>query len=205
METLIIGSPRTLFEAYGHEEVKIMDGGRTAWAKEGRPTTREVPSFPKTQYRVKRVDWGSRRAYLWEVLNKVVHGEVGRNVQLVDVRSPPEYKGEVTAPPEYPNEQTQVGGHIPGAVNIPWGWAVDLETGRFKPPEELRRMFESMGVTPDKEIVTYCRIGERAAHTWFVLKHILKYPSVTTGVGQSGATSWGPPWRNENCLERPFF
>ncbi|MEM1927003.1 MAG: rhodanese-like domain-containing protein [Pyrobaculum sp.] len=150
-----------------------------------------MPSFPKTQYRVKRVDWGSRRAYLWEVLNKVVHGEVGRSVQLVDVRSPPEYKGEVTAPPEYPNEQTQVGGHIPGAVNI--GWAVDPETGRFKPPEELRRMFESMGVTPDKEIVTYCRIGERAAHTWFVLKHILKYPSVTTGVGQSGATSWGAP------------
>lgn len=68
-------------------------------------------------------------------------------------------------------------------------------------------MFESMGVTPDKEIVTYCRIGERAAHTWFVLKHILKYPSVRVydGVGQSGATSWGPPWRNENCLERPFF
>jgi thiosulfate/3-mercaptopyruvate sulfurtransferase len=81
-----------------------MDGGRTAWANEKRPTSRERPSFPKTQYKVKRVDWGFRRAYLWEVLNKVIHEEVGRSTVLVDVRSPAEFTGEITAPPEYANE-----------------------------------------------------------------------------------------------------
>lgn len=178
-----------LFEAYGHEDLKLMDGGRTAWAKEGKPTARDVPSYPKTQYKVRRVDWGSRRAYLWEVMNKVMHGEVKRNVLLVDVRSPAEYKGEVTAPPEYPNEQTQVGGHIPGAVNIPWAQAVDPNTGKFKPVEELRRLYESAGITPDREVITYCRIGERAAHTWFVLKYILKYPAVR--VYDGSWAEWG--------------
>lgn len=178
-----------LFEAYGHEDIRLMDGGRTAWAKEGRPTTQEVPRYPKTQYKVRRVDWGSRRAYLWEVMNKVVHGEIKKSVLLIDVRSPAEYKGEITAPPEYPNEQTQVGGHIPGAVNIPWGQAVDPNTGKFKPPEELKRLYESAGITPDKEVITYCRIGERAAHTWFVLKHILKYPAVR--VYDGSWAEWG--------------
>ncbi|MEM4753252.1 sulfurtransferase [Pyrobaculum sp.] len=178
-----------LFETYGHEDIRLMDGGRTAWAKEGRPTTQEVPRYPKTQYKVRRVDWGSRRAYLWEVMNKVVHGEIKKSVLLIDVRSPAEYKGEVTAPPEYPNEQTQVGGHIPGAVNIPWGQAVDPNTGKFKPPEELKKLYESAGITPDKEVITYCRIGERAAHTWFVLKHILKYPAVR--VYDGSWAEWG--------------
>ena len=178
-----------LFEAYGHEDIRLMDGGRTAWAKEGRPTTQEAPRYPKTQYKVRRVDWGSRRAYLWEVMNKVVHGEIKKSVLLIDVRSPAEYKGEITAPPEYPNEQTQVGGHIPGAVNIPWGQAVDPNTGKFKPPEELKRLYESAGITPDKEVITYCRIGERAAHTWFVLKHILKYPAVR--VYDGSWAEWG--------------
>ncbi len=178
-----------LFETYGHEDIRLMDGGRTAWAKEGRPTTQEVPRYPKTQYKVRRVDWGSRRAYLWEVMNKVVHGEIKKSVLLIDVRSPAEYKGEITAPPEYPNEQTQVGGHIPGAVNIPWGQAVDPNTGKFKPPEELKKLYESAGITPDKEVITYCRIGERAAHTWFVLKHILKYPAVR--VYDGSWAEWG--------------
>ncbi|AEA12514.1 thiosulfate sulfurtransferase [Thermoproteus uzoniensis 768-20] len=178
-----------LFQAYGHEDVRLMNGGRTAWAKEGRPTTKDRPTFPKTQYKVRRVDWGSRRAYLWEVLNKVVHGEVGKNVLLVDVRSPPEYKGEITAPPEYANEQTQVGGHIPGAISIPWAQAVDQQTGKFKPVEELRRIYEGAGITPDKEVITYCRIGERAAHTWFVLKYLLKYPAVR--VYDGSWAEWG--------------
>ena len=178
-----------LFEAYGHGDIRLMDGGRAAWAKEGRPTTQEAPQYPKTQYKARRVDWGSRRAYLWEVMNKVVHGEVKRNVLLVDVRSPAEYKGEITAPPEYPNEHAPVGGHIPGAVNIPWGQAVDPNTGKFKTPEELRRLYESAGITPDKEVITYCRIGERAAHTWFVLKHILKYPAVR--VYDGSWAEWG--------------
>jgi thiosulfate/3-mercaptopyruvate sulfurtransferase len=168
-----------LFEAYGHEKLRLLNGGRTKWAKEGYPTTTEVPSYPKTTYKVRRVDWGSRRAFLWEVLNLVIGGDVRRGrVALLDVRSPKEYTGEITAPPEYPTEQAQVGGHIPGAVNIPWGTAVNPETGEFKSVEELRKIYENQGVTGDKEVITYCRIGERAAHTWFVLKHILKYPAV---------------------------
>jgi len=174
-----------LFKAYGHEDVRIMDGGRTAWAKEGRPTSKEVPSFPRGRYKVKRVDWGSHRAYFWEILQAVTRGEVGKRVVLVDVRSPAEYRGDVTAPPEYPNEQTQVGGHIPGAINIPWAQVVDPETGRFKDLSAIRELYEKRGVTPDKEVITYCRIGERAAHTWFVLKYLLGYPSVRVYDGSS--------------------
>jgi thiosulfate/3-mercaptopyruvate sulfurtransferase len=179
-----------LFEAYGHEKLRLLNGGRTKWAKEGYPTTTEVPSYPKTTYKVRRVDWGSRRAFLWEVLNLVIGGDVRRGrVALLDVRSPKEYTGEITAPPEYPTEQAQVGGHIPGAVNIPWGTAVNPETGEFKSVEELRRIYENQGVTGDKEVITYCRIGERAAHTWFVLKHILKYPAVR--VYDGSWAEWG--------------
>jgi len=179
-----------LFEAYGHENLKLLNGGRTKWAKEGYPTTTEVPRYPRTSYKVKRVDWGSRRAFLWEVLQLVTSGEVKRGrVALLDVRSPKEYTGEITAPPEYPNEQAQVGGHIPGAVNIPWGTAVNPETGEFKSVEELRRIYESQGITPDKEVIAYCRIGERAAHTWFVLKHILGYPAVR--VYDGSWAEWG--------------
>ncbi len=178
-----------LFKVYGHDDVKLMDGGRTAWAKEGRPTSTEVPKYPRTSYKVRKVDWGSHRAFLWEVMQKVLHGEVGRNVVLVDVRSPAEYKGEITAPPEYANEQTQVGGHIPGAVNIPWASVVDPETGKFKPVDEIKKLYEGRGVTPDKEVITYCRIGERAAHTWFVLKYLLKYPAVR--VYDGSWAEWG--------------
>jgi thiosulfate/3-mercaptopyruvate sulfurtransferase len=179
-----------LFEAYGHEKLRLLNGGRTKWAKEGYPTTAEVPSYPKTTYKVRRVDWGSRRAFLWEVLNLVIGGDVRRGrVALLDVRSPKEYTGEITAPPEYPTEQAQVGGHIPDAVNIPWGTAVNPETGEFKSVEELRKIYENQGVTGDKEVITYCRIGERAAHTWFVLKHILKYPAVR--VYDGSWAEWG--------------
>jgi len=170
-----------LFTAYGHEKLKILNGGRTKWAKEQLKTCsghQDIHTYPRTQYRVKRVDWGSRRAYLWEVMQNVTKGDVGKRVILIDVRSPKEYTGEILAPPEYPNEATQVGGHIPGAINIPWGQAVNQETGEFKPPEELRKLYEQAGVTPDKEIITYCRIGERASHTWFVLKYLLGYPAV---------------------------
>lgn len=168
-----------LFEAYGHEKLLLLNGGRTKWAKEGYPTTTEIPSYPKAEYKVKRVDWGSRRVFLWEVLQVVTRGDVKKGiVALLDVRSPKEFTGEITAPPEYPTEAAQVGGHIPGAVNIPWSTAVNPDTGEFKNIEELRAIYSRQGITPDKEVITYCRIGERAAHTWFVLKHLLKHPAV---------------------------
>jgi thiosulfate/3-mercaptopyruvate sulfurtransferase len=100
------------------------------------------------------------------------------NKSLVDVRSPKEFTGEITAPPEYPTEHAQRGGHIPGATNIPWSQAVNDDDGTFKSVGELKALYESKGITPDKEIIAYCRIGERSSHTWFVLKYLLGYPDV---------------------------
>ena len=126
----------------------------------------------------------SLRAYFIDVLKSLWR----RDVALVDVRSPDEYTGKITAPPEYPNEQAQRGGHIPGAVNIPWATAV-REDGTFKPVEELRRIYEEKGVTPDKEVIVYCRIGERAAFTFFVLRELLGYPRVR--VYDGSWSEWG--------------
>ncbi|MEM0373895.1 MAG: sulfurtransferase [Sulfolobaceae archaeon] len=179
-----------LFKAYGHQDVRILNGGRTKWAKEKLPTeTGPEPQYPRGNYKVTKVDWGSHRAFFWEIYQKVIKGEVGKSVMLVDVRSPKEYTGEIRAPPEYADEQTQVGGHIPGAISFPWSTAVNPDTGEFKSPEELRQIFEKAGVTPDKEIITYCRIGERAAHTWFVLKYLLGYPAVR--VYDGSWAEWG--------------
>ncbi|MCH1770420.1 MULTISPECIES: sulfurtransferase [Metallosphaera] len=172
-----------LFKAYGHQDVRLLNGGRTKWAKLGLPTSKDVPSYPKTEYKVSKVDWGSHRVLMWEVLQKVSRVETGKIVTLIDVRSPKEYTGEIKAPPEYADEQTQVGGHIPGAINIPWAQAVNPDTGEFKPYEELLRIYSN--VPKDKEIITYCRIGERAAHTWFVLKYLLGYPAVRVYDGSS--------------------
>jgi thiosulfate/3-mercaptopyruvate sulfurtransferase len=108
---------------------------------------------------------------------------------LVDVRSPKEFSGEITAPPEYPTEHAQRGGHIPGAMNIPWAQAVRETDGTFKSPEELRALYEGKGVTPDKHVICYCRIGERSSHSWFVLKYLLGYPSVRNYDGSW--TEWG--------------
>ena len=111
------------------------------------------------------------------------------SVRLVDVRSPAEYLGEVMAPPHLPQEAAQRPGHIPGAVNIPWSKAVDPETGTLLPEERLRSLYEGQGVTPDLEVVAYCRIGERSAHTWFVLHELLGYPQVRNYDGSW--TEWG--------------
>ena len=108
---------------------------------------------------------------------------------LVDVRSPKEFTGEITAPPEYPTEHAQRGGHIPGATNIPWSQAVNDNDGTFKSVVELKTLYESKGITPDKEIIAYCRIGERSSHTWFVLKYLLGYPDVKNYDGSW--TEWG--------------
>ncbi len=170
----------------GHEKLKLMDGGRAKWEAEGRPMTREVPKVEPKVYRP-RYRNELQRAYRDEVLAHLVKVKEGKGA-LVDVRSPREYTGELTHMPEYPQEGVLRGGHIPGAVNIPWAEAV-REDGTFKPAEELRALYEAKGVTPDKEVIVYCRIAERSSHTWFVLKHLLGYPEVKNYDGSW--TEWG--------------
>ncbi len=171
-----------VLKIYGHEDVRIMDGGRKKWIEEGRPLTTELPSYPRTNYRAKEPDF-SIRAFMPEVKESL-----GRpDVALVDVRSPQEFTGEVLAPPGL-LETAQRGGHIPGAQNIPWAQAV-REDGTFKSVEELRQLYESKGITPDKKVIAYCRIGERSSHTWFVLKYLLGYPDVRNYDGSW--TEWG--------------
>jgi thiosulfate/3-mercaptopyruvate sulfurtransferase len=171
------------FKIYGHEDVRLMDGGRRKWFEENRKVTEEIPQFPSTGYKVRGVNLALRAHY------PQVHSVLGRDdVGLVDVRSPAEYNGEISAPPEYPNEAAQRAGHIPGAQSIPWAQAV-ADDDTFKPVEELRALYEPKGITPDKTIVTYCRIGERSSHSWFVLKYLLGYPVV---INYDGSWSeWG--------------
>ncbi len=171
-----------LLQLYGHERLALMDGGRKKWLAEGRPLTTEVPRYPRTEYRAKDPDLSLRAFY------PQVRESLGRpDVALVDVRSPQEYTGEILAPPGL-LETAQRGGHIPGARNIPWGLAV-REDGTFKSPDELRQLYMPQGITPDKEVIAYCRIGERSSHTWFVLKHLLGYPRVRNYDGSW--TEWG--------------
>jgi len=174
------------FKFYGHGPVKLMDGGRKKWELEKRRLTSDAAETTATAgYRVGSVA-NEIRALRRRVEEEVVgHPEVG----LVDVRSPEEYRGELLAPPHLPQEQAQKPGHIPGARNIPWAKAVNPETGAFLPPEELRALYEGQGITPDREIVAYCRIGERSAHTWFVLHELLAYPRVRNYDGSW--TEWG--------------
>jgi thiosulfate/3-mercaptopyruvate sulfurtransferase len=171
-----------VLKVYGHNDARIMDGGRKKWLLEGRPITTEVPRYPPTQYRAKEPDM-SLRAFFPQVLESLHKPEFA----LVDVRSPQEYTGELIAPPGM-METAQRGGHIPGARNIPWAQAV-REDGAFKSPEELRALYESQGITPDKQVIAYCRIGERSSHTWFVLKYLLGYPHVRNYDGSW--TEWG--------------
>jgi thiosulfate/3-mercaptopyruvate sulfurtransferase len=172
-----------LFEYYGHKNVKIMNGGRMKWEKEGRPVTKEVPNYPATQYKAKEPDQ-KIRAYREEVFNQIKHGR-----PLVDVRSPREYSGELLAMPNYPQEGAMRGGHIPGARNIPWSRATNEADSTFKSADELRQLYQNDGIDPDKEIIAYCRIGERSSHTWFVLTHLLGYPNVKNYDGSW--TEWG--------------
>ncbi len=168
---------------YGHQDVRLMDGGRKKWIEEGRPLTTEVPSYPRAQYQAQSPD-ASIRALREDVLRSLGRPEVA----LVDVRSPAEYRGELLAPENLPQEGAQRGGHIPLAKNIPWAMAV-REDGTFKDAEELRQLYAGQGITPDKEVIAYCRIGERSAHTWFVLKYLLGYPKVRNYDGSW--TEWG--------------
>lgn len=182
-----------IMKYYGVEKVVLMNGGRKKWIAEDRQVTRDVPSYSRTQFRASgpKEEIRTYMDYVKKSLNQ-------SNKVLVDVRSPAEFTGEITAPPEYPNEHAQRGGHIPGAVNIPWSLAVK-EDGTFKSAEEIRNLYQSKGITPDKEVITYCRIGERSSFTWFVLKYLLGYPEVKNYDGSW--TEWGNMVRNP--IEKP--
>jgi thiosulfate/3-mercaptopyruvate sulfurtransferase len=168
---------------YGHDDVRILDGGRQKWIDEGRDLTTELPSREETDYRAKERDETLRARR-----DKVKEGIGAEDKALVDVRSPQEYSGELVSPPGYEQEGALRGGHIPTAQSIPWAHAV-ADDGTFKPVEELRELYESKGVTAGKEVTAYCRIGERSAHTWFVLRELLGYEKVKNYDGSW--TEWG--------------
>ena len=158
----------------GHRRAKIMNGGRQKWINEGRPTTTAAASVQRRIYRGSDPDTSIRatRDYVLDVATS------RNNLGLVDVRAPAEYSGELLAPANLPQEGSQRGGHIPGAANIPWAMAVNEADGTFKSVEELRDIYGGKGITRDKEIITYCRIGERSSHSWFVLTQILGFAKV---------------------------
>jgi thiosulfate/3-mercaptopyruvate sulfurtransferase len=173
-----------LFQYYGHQNVKIMNGGRLKWEKENRPLVKEVSSYPKTAYHAKEAD-KSIRAFRDQVLH-----QSNSKKPLVDVRSPKEYSGELLHMPNYPQEGATRGGHIPGAVSIPWAQAVNEVDSTFKSSDELRALYEGKGIKSDAgEVIAYCRIGERSSLTWFVLKYLLGYPNVKNYDGSW--TEWG--------------
>ncbi len=171
-----------ILKIYGHKDTRLMNGGRVKWEDEGRPLTSDIPDVAQAAYSAQAADTALR------VFQGDVQARLGNpNVGMVDVRSPQEFTGEILAPPGLP-ETAQRGGHIPGAANIPWASAV-ADDGTFKSPEELSAIYGGKGIVPDKEIVTYCRIGERSSHTWFVLKYLLGYPDVRNYDGSW--TEWG--------------
>ena len=158
-----------VFDIYGVKNVKLLDGGRKKWEAENRPLNNRAPEYANTTYRVSEVNV-NLRARLSDAL-AAAEGKSG--AKLVDIRSADEYSGKVFAPPGI-QELAIRAGHIPGAVNVPWGQAVK-EDGSFKSPEELKKLYASVGIDGSKPIITYCRIGERSSHTWFALSKILGY------------------------------
>jgi thiosulfate/3-mercaptopyruvate sulfurtransferase len=185
-----------VFKYYGVKDIRLMNGGRKKWIAEDKELTKEAPSVAPGKFTARGSD-EKLRAYLDQVRSAL--GEVkGGKLALVDVRGPKEFSGEITAPPEYPNEHAQRGGHIPGAVNIPWAQAVN-EDGTFKSRPDLEALYQPKGVTKDKPVITYCRIGERSSHTWFVLKYLLGYENVRNYDGSW--TEWGNQIRSP--IEKP--
>jgi len=172
-----------VFKMYGHQDCRIMNGGRQKWIDEGRPLTQERPNYPAQNYTASGPDL-SIRAFRQEVMD---HIKVQR--PLIDVRSPGEYSGELIHMPDYPQEGALRGGHIPGAASVPWGQAV-APNGTFKSAEELKALYEGRaGLKSQDDVVVYCRIGERSSHTWFVLTYLLGYPHVRNYDGSW--TEWG--------------
>jgi thiosulfate/3-mercaptopyruvate sulfurtransferase len=173
-----------VFKLFGHKDARIMNGGRAKWIAEGRDLTKDAPSYPPADYKALERDDKTIRAFRDEVKEHIKKS----GVALVDVRSPQEYSGERTHMPEYPQEGTLRGGHIPTAASIPWAQAVK-EDSTFKSREDLEALYGGKGVTPDKDVIAYCRIGERSSHTWFVLTYLLGYPKVRNYDGSW--TEWG--------------
>jgi thiosulfate/3-mercaptopyruvate sulfurtransferase len=186
-----------VFKYYGVKDVRIMNGGRKKWIDEDKPLVREAPRVTPGRFSATPHPDESLRVYYDDVRHALEDVKGGRS-KLVDVRSPKEFTGEITAPPEYPNEHAQRGGHIPGATNVPWAQAVN-EDGTFKSREDLEKLYEGKGITPDKPVITYCRIGERSSHTWLVLKYLLGYPNVRNYDGSW--TEWGNLIRSP--IEKP--
>jgi thiosulfate/3-mercaptopyruvate sulfurtransferase len=174
-----------VFKYYGYKDIRIMNGGRKKWLEEDRPVTKDIPNYSRGNFKASEPD-KNIRVFLNEVKQAL---DAKDRIKMVDVRSPKEFTGEILAPPEYPTEHAQRGGHIPSAVNIPWAQAVNDNDGTFKSADELKKLYESKGITQDKEIIAYCRIGERSSHTWFVLKYLLGYPDVKNYDGSW--TEWG--------------
>lgn len=174
-----------VFQLFGHTNARVMDGGRLKWEQEGRDMTREKPNISPTKYTAPSRNDSRVRAFRDDVQK---HIDAGR--PLVDVRSPAEYTGERLHMDNYPNEGALRGGHIPGAKNIPWSRAANPEDGTFKSAEDLRAIYEEeQGLSPDNEVIAYCRIGERSSHTWFVLTNLLGYKNVRNYDGSW--TEWG--------------
>lgn len=172
-----------VFQLFGHTNTAIMNGGRQKWIDEGRQLSKDMPSYPSVRYKAGDRDDHTIRAFRDDVL---VH--IDKNLPLVDVRSPQEYSGELLHMPGYPQEGALRGGHVPGAKSLPWAKNV-TEKATFKAPDELRALYEPLGVTPDRDIIAYCRIGERSSLTWFVLTYLLGYPNVRNYDGSW--TEWG--------------
>jgi len=189
-----------VLQLFGHTRAKIMDGGRLKWVTENRTLSREVLKYSQTRYEAPERDDTRVRAF-----RDQVRQHLAQKLPLVDVRSPEEYRGERLHMPEYPNEGALRGGHIPGALSIPWGRAVNQEDGTFKDATELRKLYtEDNMLRPGDPIIVYCRIGERSSHTWFVLSYLLGFPNVRNYDGSW--TEWGnlvgAPIDNPSAAER---
>ena len=172
-----------LLKMYRHEDVRLLNGGRKKWIAEERQLTTVIPTYEATSYQVAEQDRKLR------AVRSLVEASLRQpGGAMVDVRSPDEFSGKLLAPANLPQEGSQRGGHIPGAANIPWSKAV-LEDGKFKSAADLKTLYEGHGITTDKDIIAYCRIGERSSHTWFVLTYLLGYPNVRNYDGSW--TEWG--------------
>jgi thiosulfate/3-mercaptopyruvate sulfurtransferase len=173
-----------VFKLFGHKDARIMNGGRAKWIAEGRELSKQTPHYPQAAYEAAERDDTQIRAFRDQVREHIKNS----GTALVDVRSPQEYSGERTHMPEYPQEGTLRGGHIPTAASIPWAQAVQ-DDSTFKSREDLETLYGGKGITPDKDVIAYCRIGERSSHTWFVLTYLLGYPRVRNYDGSW--TEWG--------------
>nr|MDT0662743.1 sulfurtransferase [Micromonospora sp. DSM 115978] len=173
-----------VFSLFGHQDLRLLDGGRQKWVAQGRELTRDKPQRPPAEYPVPVRDDAQLRAYRDQVMAHIAAAR-----PLVDVRSPAEYAGDLLHMPDYPQEGALRGGHIPGAVSKPWKSSVN-DDGTFKPVTELRASYaDQLGLAPSDDVIVYCRIGERSSHTWFVLRHLLGYPQVRNYDGSW--TEWG--------------